>query len=163
MKTGRSLLGLLGFLLLAFAAAGVGAAASIQAKSFYGVLTQPSWAPPASWFGPVWTVLYTLIGIAAWLVWRRAGSLATARGPLMLFAVQLLLNALWSWLFFGWHLGAAAFADILLLWLAIAATLLAFWRVRALAGALFVPYLAWVSFAAALNFAVWQMNPSVLG
>ncbi len=163
MKTSRSLLGLLGWLLLAFAAAGVGAAASVHAKTFYAALSQPGWAPPSSWFGPVWTVLYALIGVAAWQVWRTAGSVAAARGALGLFCLQLLLNALWSWLFFGWHLGAAAFADIAVLWVTIVCTLIAFWRVKPLAGALFIPYLAWVSFAAALNFAVWQMNPAVLG
>jgi benzodiazapine receptor len=163
MRTGRSLIGLLGWLLLAFAAAGVGAAASVQARSFYAELSQPGWAPPSSWFGPVWTVLYALIGVAAWQVWRTAGSVAAARGALGFFCLQLLLNALWSWLFFGWHLGATAFADIVVLWITIVCTLIAFWRVKPLAGALFIPYLAWVSFAAALNFAVWQMNPALLG
>ena len=76
---------------------------------------------------------------------------------------QLALNALWTWLFFVWHLGALAFVDIVLLWPLILATLLAFWRVRPLAGALLLPYLAWVSFAAMLNFAMWRLNPAVLG
>jgi tryptophan-rich sensory protein len=102
------------------------------------------------------------MGIAAWLVWRADGFRA-ARGALTLFLVQLAPNALWSWLFFGWHRGALAFADILLLWVLIVVTLIAFWRVRALAGALLVPYLLWVSFASALNYAVWQLNPQSLG
>jgi tryptophan-rich sensory protein len=151
-----------GWLLVTFAAAAVGAIASIEARSFYLQLVRPDWAPPAGVFGPVWSVLYTLIGIAAWRVWRRGGFRAQ-RGALTLFLVQLVLNALWSWLFFGWHRGALAFADVVLLLASILATLLAFWRAERLAGVLLVPYLAWVSFASALNFAVWQLNPQALG
>ena len=103
-----------------------------------------------------------MMGVAAWLVWRVNGFRA-ARGALLLFMLQLALNALWSWLFFAWHLGALALADIVLLWALILATLIAFWRVRPWAGALLVPYLAWVSVAAALNYAVWQLNPQLLG
>ena len=102
------------------------------------------------------------MGIAAWLVWR-VGGFRAAKSALTLFLVQLALNALWSWLFFGWHWGAFAFADILLLWALIVATLISFWRIRPLAGALLVPYLLWVSFASALNYSVWQLNPQVLG
>ena len=102
------------------------------------------------------------MGIAAWLVWR-VGGFRVARTALTLFLVQLAVNALWSWLFFGWHLGGVAFADIALLWVLIVATLVAFWRVRPLAGVLLVPYLLWVSFAFALNYSVWQLNPQVLG
>jgi tryptophan-rich sensory protein len=101
------------------------------------------------------------MGVAAWLVWRAAGFRA-ARTALTLYLIQLALNALWSWLFFGWHLGAPAFADVLLLWVAIVATLVAFRRVRPLAAWLLAPYLLWVSFASALNFAVWQLNPGSL-
>ena len=107
-------------------------------------------------------VLYALMAIAAWLVWR-VGGFRTARFALTLFLVQLALNALWSWLFFAWQRGALAFADILVLWAAIVATLIAFWRIRPLAGALLVPYLLWVSFASALNFSIWQLNPRILG
>src|SRR5690606_36483937 len=114
---------------------------------FYGRLALPDWAPPASVFGPAWTLLYVLMALAAWMVWRRAGW-SGARGALSLYLVQLLLNALWSWLFFAWRLGGAAFVEVLVMWLAIAATLLAFWRVRPLAGALLLPYLGWVTFAA---------------
>lgn len=158
----KQLSGLFAWLTISFVAAAVGAAASTQAASFYGQLAQPDWAPPPSVFGPVWTMLYALMGIAAWLVWR-TGGFAAHRSALMLFFGQLVVNALWSWLFFAWRRGALAFADILLLWLLVGATLLSFWRVRPLAGALFVPYLLWVSFAAALNFSVWQLNPAVLG
>ena len=158
----RQLLGLAGWLVASFIAAAIGAAASIQAGAFYARLVRPDWAPPANVFGPVWTVLYILMGLAAWLVWREGGFRAR-RLALGLFLVQLAVNALWSWLFFGWHLGALAFADIVLLWGLLVATLVAFWRVRPVAGALLVPYLLWVSFATALSYSVWQHNPQLLG
>jgi tryptophan-rich sensory protein len=158
----KQIIGLLGWLLLSFAAAAIGSIASIQAAAFYRQLAQPSWAPPSSVFGPVWSLLYALMGIAAWLVWREGGW-RRQRGVLGLFVLQLAVNALWSWLFFGWHRGALAFADIVLLWLLIVATVIGFWRVRPLAGALLLPYLAWVGFATALNYAVWHLNPSTLG
>jgi len=158
----HQLIGLAGWIIVSFIAAAIGAAASIQAGSFYSRLVRPDWAPPASVFGPVWTALYALMGIAAWLAWREGG-LRAARSALTLFLVQLALNALWSWLFFGWHRGALAFADIVLLWALILATLIAFWRIRPLAGALLLPYLLWVSFAAVLNYSVWQRNPGMLG
>jgi len=154
--------GLAAWLALTFVAAAVGAAASIQAKSFYAQLVRPDWAPPAFVFGPVWTVLYLLMGIAAWLVWRQTG-LAGARGALSLYLLQLVLNALWSWLFFGWHLGAAAFADVVLLGVFIAWTAAAFRRVSILAAGLLLPYLFWVCFAALLNYSIWQLNPAMLG
>lgn len=158
----RQVLGLVGWLLLACIAGGIGAAASVRAAEFYGQLAQPSWAPPAAVFGPVWSVLYVLMGIAAWLVWRRGGW-AAQRRALTVFVAQLALNALWSWLFFGWHLGALAMLDIVVLWGLIVVTVVMFWRARPLAGALLLPYLAWVSFATALNYAVWQLNPQALG
>lgn len=154
--------GLLGWLLVTAVAAAIGAAASIQAGSFYAGLVRPEWAPPAQLFSPVWTALYLLMALAAWLVWR-VGGWRAARVALSLYLLQLALNALWSWLFFGWRLGGWAFADIVLLWLLIVATLVAFWRIRPLAGALLLPYLAWVSFAAFLNYTVWQLNPQMLG
>ena len=150
------------WLIVSFIAAAIGSAASIRAGPFYLELARPEWAPPPGIFGPVWTVLYALMAIAAWLVWR-VGGFRAARSALTLFLVQLALNALWSWLFFAWHRGALAFADILLLWAAIVATLIAFWRIRPLAGAMLVPYLLWVSFASALNYSIWQLNPQVLG
>jgi tryptophan-rich sensory protein len=147
---------------VSFLAAALGGAASIEAGPFYGQLARPDWAPPAAIFGPVWTVLYLLMGVAAWLVWQ-VGGWRAARAALTLFLVQLAFNALWSWLFFGWHLGALAFVDILLLWALIVATLVSFWRIRPLAGGLLAPYLLWVSFAAALNYSVWRLNPQLLG
>ena len=158
----KQIAGLAGWLVASFAAAAIGAAASIQAGPFYTQLVRPDWAPPPSVFGPVWAVLYALMGIAAWLAWR-VGGFRAARPALILFLAQLALNAAWSWLFFAWHRGAFAFADIVLLWALIVATLVAFWRLSPLAGALLVPYLLWVTFAGALNYSVWQLNPRVLG
>lgn len=155
-------MGLAGWLLLAFIAAAIGAVASVNAASFYQQLQQPSWAPPAGVFGPVWTTLYTLMGIAAWLVWREKPT-QNVRPALTLFVVQLALNALWSWLYFVWHLGAVAFAGTVVLWLLILATLIAFWRIKPLPGALLVPYLAWVTLATALTWSTWHLNPQILG
>jgi tryptophan-rich sensory protein len=123
------------FFLPAMAFAGplrVRALVSVSAPEFYALLDRPSWAPPAGVFGPVWTLLYLSMALAAWLVWRERGW-ARARSALGLFVLQLAANALWSWLFFGWHQGALAFADILLLLALIVATLFAFARVRSLA------------------------------
>jgi tryptophan-rich sensory protein len=158
----RQALGLLAWLAIAFAAAGVGAIASVQAASLYADLAKPAWAPPPAIFGPVWTVLYALMGVAAWLVWREPPGPRRSRA-LLLFLVQLPVNALWSWFFFAWRLGGAAFVDVLLLLALVAATAAAFWRVRALPGVLMLPYLAWVAFASVLTWAVWQANPSLLG
>lgn len=154
--------GLVGWLALTAVAAAAGAIASLDAASFYAQLARPSWAPPAGAFGPVWSVLYLLMAIAAWLVWRepRAGERKVA---LTLFVVQLAFNALWSWLFFAWHQGALALVEVLALLALIVATLVAFWRIRPLAGVLLVPYLAWVAFASELTFIVWRANPSLLG
>ncbi len=161
MKTSRQLAGLAGWMLLTLATGALGAIASVNAATFYAQLVRPAWAPPAWLFGPVWTTLYVLMGIAAWLVWRRGG-FAGARGALVLFLAQLAANALGSWLFFQWHLGAAAFAEVLLLWALIVATLVSFRRHSPVAGLLLLPYLAWVSFASVLNFACWRLNPGLL-
>jgi len=155
-------LGLVGWLCVSFAASAVGAVASIQARSFYGQLVQPAWAPPGAVFGPVWTFLYATMAIAAWLVWR-SGGFRAYRWPLSLFFLQLAFNAIWSWLFFAWQLGAVALADIAVLWILVMVTIISFWRVRPLAGALLVPYLLWISFAFALNYSLWRQNPGLLG
>ena len=157
----KQIMGLAGWLVVSFAASAVGAVASIHAKSFYSQLVQPSWAPPPGVFGPVWTVLYTLMGIAAWFVWR-FGGFGPNRQSLTLFLLQLAFNALWSWLFFTWNLGVLALADIVVLWILIVATIVSFWRKRPIAGALLIPYLLWVSFASILNFSLWKLNPMVL-
>jgi benzodiazapine receptor len=160
-STTRQFAGLVAWLALAFAAGAIGAVASVQAASFYSQLTRPSWAPPAGIFGPVWSVLYALMGVSAWLVWRQPREERNTL-PFALFVAQLAVNALWSWLFFAWHLGAWAFADVMVLLALISATIREFWRARPLAGILLLPYLAWVGFASALTWSVWQNNPGVL-
>jgi benzodiazapine receptor len=154
-------LALVGWLSLCAAAGTIGAIASISAPEFYAALMRPRWAPPAGIFGPVWTLLYTAMGVAAWLVWRERGW-SRARGALGLFVLQLACNTLWSWLFFAWHRGALAFADIVVLLVLIVATMVAFARIRRLAAWLLAPYLAWVAFATLLNYSVWQLNPLLL-
>ncbi len=142
-------------------AAALGGLASVQAGDFYLSLVRPAWAPPAWVFGPVWTVLYTAMAVAAWLVWR-ARARRGARRALGLYAAQLALNALWPWLFFAWRRGGLAFVEVLLLLVLVAATARAFWRVRRSAAAALVPYLLWVAFASALTWAVWRANPGKL-
>lgn len=158
----KQLWGLLAWLGICLIAVGAGSVASIKAGAFYAQLVRPEWAPPAFVFGPVWTTLYVLMAVSAWLVWRIDGVRA-ARMALGLFLLQLAVNVLWSWLFFRWHLGALAFADVILLWFLIVMMVSSFWRLRPLAGALQIPYLLWVGFAAVLNYSVWQLNPQLLG
>ncbi len=157
----RQAIGLIGWLLLTFATAAIGALASANAGAFYNQLTRPPWAPPGWLFGPVWSALYVLMALSAWWVWRTRG-FTGARGALALFIAQLAANALWSWLFFVWHQGGLAFAEVLLLWCMVAVTVISFWRISSLAAALLIPYLAWVTYASALTFAVWKLNPGLL-
>jgi translocator protein len=151
----RRWLVLVGWLLLCFAAASMGAV--LMPGEWYGTLKKPFWNPPGWIFGPVWAVLYTMMAVAAWLVWRQGGW-GKQRKPLLIFLAQLAFNALWTPLFFGLHRPGVAFAEILLLWLAIAWTIAAFWRVRRAAAWLLTPYLVWVSFATMLNFVLWRLN-----
>ena len=155
-----NVLGLVACVLVTFAAAAVGSLASIRADQFYRELVRPHWAPPANVFGPVWTVLYCCMAGAAWLVWREG--FMRHRTALAVYVVQLVLNALWSWIFFAWREGRWAFVEVLLLWAAILLTIALFWRIRKLAALLLAPYFLWVSFAALLTFAVWQRNPHLL-
>jgi len=141
-----------------FAAAAVGAMfTSPNVPGWYANLDKPSWTPPSWVFGPVWSLLYLLMGISLWQVWRKTGFRAAAM-PLTLFGIQLVLNMAWSGLFFGLRSPAAALVEIVLLWCAILATMTAFRQRSAPAGWLMLPYLAWVSFAAALNLAIWYLN-----
>jgi tryptophan-rich sensory protein len=145
-------------LLVTFAAPAIGG--YFTAKSvgtWYPALAKPAWTPPSWLFGPVWTLLYILMALAAWLVFRERAARPVAPA-LALYGVQLALNALWSVLFFGLQNPLAGLVEIALLWLAILLTGGAFWGVRPLAGLLFAPYLAWVTFAAALNLALWRLN-----
>lgn len=146
-------LSLLGWIILTFAAPA--AAALTPPGPWYQGLHKPAWNPPAWLFAPVWTCLYLGMAVAAWLVWRKGGP----RSALGLYLVQLALNAAWTPVFFGAHQLGAGLAVILALWVAIALTLRAFWRVSRPAGLLLAPYLAWVSFATCLNFALWRLNP----
>ena len=157
----RQVYGLVTWSAVCFFVAAMGAVASSQADSFYAQLERPYWAPPSWVFGPVWTILYGLMAIAAWLVWLDRES-RFVRVALVVFVLQLIFNALWSWLFFRWRQGGLGFVDIVLLCGLIVVTLMRFWRIRPLAGALLVPYLLWVAFAAALNYSVWKLNPSLL-
>jgi len=154
--SGRQTLALVGWLVLCFAAAGT--AAFVSTGGWYADLRKPSWNLPGWVFGPVWTLLYVMMAVAAWLVWREGGWKKHGLA-LGLFLVQWLLNTMWTPLFFGMHRSGVAFAEIIALWLVLAATLRLFWQVRRPAGVLLVPYLAWVSFAATLNFAIWKLNP----
>ena len=158
----QQFLGLIAWLALTFVAAWLGAIASTQAEDFYASLAKPDWAPPGWLFGPVWTDLYVLMAVAAWLVWRRTES-RLSRLALALFVAQLGANALWTWLFFVWRQGAWAFVEVLALWCLIALCLVSFWRHSRVAAALLTPYLAWVSFATALTWATWRANPAILG
>ena len=161
MSFKKQILGLIGWLLASVLVSVIGGLGSMNAPVFYRELNLPTWAPDAWLFGPVWTSLYTLMAIAAWLVWRQGGW-ENAKRALNLNLAQLAVNALWSWLFFAWYLGGVAFAEIIVLWLLIAATIQAYWKHHKVAAILLLPYLAWVTFAGALNLNLWLNNPGVL-
>ena len=151
----RSASALAGFIIVTFIAPALGAFS--MPGTWYAALNKPSWNPPGWIFGPAWTLLYILMAVAAWLVWRRGG-FTQQRGPLTLYFVQLALNAAWTPIFFGAHAMGWALLEIVMLWSAIALTLVSFRRVSPAAGLLLVPYLAWVTFATTLNFTLWRMN-----
>lgn len=142
-----------------FGAAAIGSAFTSPAiPTWYAGLSKPAWTPPSWLFGPVWTLLYLSMGVAAWLVWRERANYTGVRLALLIFGVQLALNALWSIIFFGMKRPGLAFIEIMILWEAILLTFLAFRRIDTLAALLLLPYLLWVSFAALLNFTIWRMN-----
>jgi translocator protein len=146
------------FIVACFAAAGIGAFYTTPSiPDWYAGLRKPTWTPPGWVFGPVWALLYLSMAVAAWLVWRHAG-FSGAVVPLTIFAVQLALNLAWSIVFFGKHDVALAVVDIALLWFAIVATVFAFRHVSSFSAWLLVPYILWVTFASALNVAIWRMN-----
>ena len=143
-----------------FGAAALGSWPTVRGlREWYPSLRKPTWNPPNSVFGPVWTALYLAMAVAAWLVWRSGADVAVALG---LFALQLVINVAWSVVFFGQRNVSGAFVVIVGLWLAIAATLIAFGSIDPVAGALFVPYLGWVTFASVLNRAIARLNPPAL-
>lgn len=159
MGSYRQWIGLVVFIVVCQAAGGIGSIFTFPSVgNWYAKLNKPFWTPPDWVFGPVWTFLFLCMAVAAWLVWRRYG-FAGAVVPMALFALQLALNVAWTWVFFGLHLPGAAFAEIIVLWLAILATLIAFWALVPAAGWLMVPYLLWVTYAATLNWGLWKMNP----
>jgi tryptophan-rich sensory protein len=157
--TPRAVVTLAGAVLLPLAVGALGSLATFDAvRVWYPTLVRPSFAPPAWVFGPVWTALYVMMGVASWLVWRKRHAQPAARGALSFYAVQLLLNLAWSWIFFDLHQPLAALVEITVLLVAIALTTLRFRAVSGAAAALMLPYLAWVSFATALNAGFWWLN-----
>lgn len=145
---------LLVFVLLVVVAASSGAV--FQTGAWYEALNKPTWTPP-NWLFPIaWTILYLMIAVAGWLVWKAGGGMSAA---IVIWGVGLVLNALWSYFMFGRNDITLALFDVIGLWLATAAFIVAAWGLDARAAYLFIPYLAWVSFAAALNFEVWRLNP----
>ena len=156
-----TLVGLAAWLGLTLAAGAIGGIASRSAPTFYAQLDKPAWAPPAWLFGPVWTALYVMMGVAAWLIWREHGW-ARARSALLLFLAQLACNALWTWVFFAWRRGGFALAEIAFLVLLVVATVIAFLRLHRIAGTLLLPYLAWTAYATALTASLWARNPELL-
>ncbi len=161
MPATNQAIGLLGWLLLTFSAAAVGGVASADAGNFYSNLIRPPWAPPGWLFAPAWSFLYAAMAVSAWLVWRRRGFRRGAF-PLILYILHLAVNALWTWLFFGWRLGGLALADALLLWALILFMIVSFRPISAVSAVLLVPYFAWVGYACALSLWLWRLNPSVL-
>jgi len=154
----RTAVELLLCLLIAFIPGAIGG--RFQPGELYADLAKPALTPPGWIFPVVWTLLYAMMGVALFLVWRRREALLR-RSALTVFAAQLVLNAAWSWLFFGLHRPDLAFLDIVLLWLLILVSIVLFRRIRPLAAALLVPYLVWVGFASYLNFMLWRLNPGI--
>lgn len=151
----KDLLALAGWLLLTLLAGAFGS--QFQPGEWYADLQKPTWTPPSWLFGPVWTALYVTIGLAAWIVWRNHGFRGAA-WALGLYIFHLILNGAWSWLFFGLERPGYALAEIVVLWISIQVMILLFFRRSVTAGWLLIPYLGWVTFAMALNFALWRMN-----
>jgi translocator protein len=153
----RQTAGLVVSLLIVFGIATLGGAiTNLSVTTWYPSLVKPSWTPSGATIGVIWTILYILMGIAAWVIWRRHSE--GRKLPLAIYALQLLLNLGWSALFFGLRSPGLALIEIGVLWLAILATSVAFWKVSKLAGVLMIPYLSWVTVAGVLNALIWKMN-----
>ena len=152
----ESILAFAGFLIICLGVGGVAGYATLpEIAGWHSTLNKPNFNPPNWIFGPIWTLLYILMAISAWLMWQRGGLMQPALG---FFAVQLIFNFAWSFIFFRAHLIGWALVDICLLWLAIVATIFSFVQVSAIAAWLLIPYLAWVSFATLLNASIWRLN-----
>lgn len=155
---GVQALGLTISVVICFGAALIGNLATIpQIPTWYSGIAKPAWTPPDWVFGPVWSLLYAMMAVSAWLVWRKFDG-RTTRIPLIWFGTQLFLNSVWSVLFFGMQKPAWSMVEVFFLWLAILMTIRAFWALSRWASLLLVPYLLWVSFASILNVAIWQLN-----
>ncbi len=152
------LMSLLTFFFICLGSAGLGGfLTSFSVKTWYKTIKKPSWNPPDKIFAPVWTTLFLMMAVAGWMVWERLPK-SGDYGPIILFGIQLVLNIGWSALFFTLRRPDLALLEIIFLWIFIMLTAISFWSVYWIAGALFVPYLLWVSFAIILNFTIWQLN-----
>ena len=151
---------LIGSVVLCFIAAALGSLVTITGTDswFMTELIKPEWQPPSYLFGPVWTVLYLLMGIALALILAQGAERREVRVATGVFGVQLVLNVLWSYLFFGWQMIGAAAVEIILLWIVIGVTMYLFYRIRPAAAYLLIPYIAWVTFAAVLTATIWTLN-----
>jgi len=151
----KSTLVLLLFIIFVFTAAFAGS--RFLPGEWYRNLQKPPWTPPNWLFGPVWTILYIMIAFSGWMVCRESGFTA-ALFPFIIYLLQLILNAMWTWLFFGLHKPAIAFLDISALWLCILFLIILFWQISKPAGILLIPYLIWVTYAATLNYFLYKLN-----
>jgi tryptophan-rich sensory protein len=158
MSKTKQIMGLVVSLGIVFCVAWIGGSfTNMSVSTWYPTLNKPTWTPSGSTIGFVWTILYSAMAIAAWIVWSNGGLMTQLR-PLLIYAAQLALNAGWSFLFFGLRSPGFALIEIVFLWIAILMTLISFWRVSLTAGVLMIPYLLWVSFAAFLNLLIWRLN-----
>jgi len=152
------MLSLIVFMILCFSAAALGSVfTSYSLKTWYLTIKKPSWNPPDKVFAPVWTVLYVMMAVAGWMVWERLPQKGFST-PMVLFFVQLVLNTVWSAVFFALRSPGWAFVEVVILWVFIALTMISFWAIYWVSGVLFSPYFLWVSFASVLNYAVWRLN-----
>ncbi len=146
-------------ILIAEAAGGIGSIFTSESiPNWYAYINKPSFNPPNWVFGPVWTTLFILMGIAAYLIWKEGSNKKEVRSALLLYGAQLIANTMWSIIFFGLKAPGAAFIEIIALWILILLTIVYFWRLKPIAGLLLLPYIAWVSFASILNFFIWRLN-----
>jgi len=155
----KALFSLIAWVIICLAAGFIGSIFTMPSiPTWYTGLNKPPFNPPNWIFGPVWTTLFILMGISAWLIWEKGISNKEVRSAIMIFSVQLVLNMLWSLLFFGLKLPLFAFAELVVLWLLILATILSFYRISRPAAWLLIPYILWVSFASVLNLSIWLIN-----